>query len=100
MKNTNTIYTTTIIVSLLTMTLAAATLSTCRSSRATALQQSADTLYTNPAETGPTLVFYFERGESFNHPLMALWLEDTNGTYLQTLFVAESIAKGRYLHGD
>jgi len=72
----------------------------CRSSRVAAIPEKPDTLVTNPEETGANLVFHFEKGESFNHPLMALWIEDTAGNYLQTLYVAESIAKGIYGHGD
>lgn len=36
----------------------------------------------------------FERGSEHNHPLMAIWAEDTNGNYLETFFVARSIGKG------
>ncbi len=42
----------------------------------------------------------FERGKSHNHPLMAVWLEDLDGNYLQTLFIAESIGRGVFRHGD
>ncbi|NJK85438.1 MAG: hypothetical protein HC906_05200 [Bacteroidales bacterium] len=31
---------------------------------------------------------------------MAVWIEDTSGNYLQTLYVAESIAKGIFKHGE
>ncbi|MBN1414570.1 MAG: hypothetical protein JW973_05680 [Bacteroidales bacterium] len=72
----------------------------CRSSRVSGKTEPTDTLITNAGEKGAELIFKFERGESFNHPLMALWLEDTNGNYLQTLYVAESIAKGIYGYGD
>lgn len=36
----------------------------------------------------------FESGNSFNHPLMAIWAEDVNGKYLETFFVSQSIGKG------
>ena len=39
-------------------------------------------------------------GKSFNHPLMAIWIEDTLGQYIQTLYVAQSIAQGIFRHGD
>jgi hypothetical protein len=45
-----------------------------------------------------TLTFY--KGRAHNHPLMAAWIEDTAGNYLQTVYVAESIAKGVFRHGD
>jgi hypothetical protein len=49
---------------------------------------------------GPALQIEFIRGEAHNHPLMAIWVEDINGKYIQTLFVAESIGKGIFQHGD
>jgi hypothetical protein len=52
----------------------------------------------NPA--GMPLEIFFEKGKAFNHPLMAIWVEDLDGNYLQTLYVAQSIAKGYYRHGD
>lgn len=100
MKTKKTLYTTTAILLLLMLSLAAVTLNTCRSARSSALQTPADTLFTNKEENGSGLVFQLEKGVSFNHPLMALWIEDTSGNYLQTLYVAESIAKGVYGHGD
>jgi hypothetical protein len=55
---------------------------------------------TMPSTEGPRLEVHFARGKSFNHPLMAIWVEDMEGNYLQTLYVAQSIAKGVFLHGD
>lgn len=49
---------------------------------------------------GIALEIVVERGRAHNHPLMAIWVEDLDGNYVQTLYVAESIAKGVYLHGD
>jgi hypothetical protein len=49
---------------------------------------------------GVPLEIIFERGRSHNHPLMAIWVEDMEGNYVQTLYVAESIGKGVFLHGD
>lgn len=42
------------------------------------------------------LTVQFEKGKAHNHPLMALWLADENGKYIQTLYVAESIGKGYF----
>ena len=47
-----------------------------------------------------SLTLTFIKGRAHNHPLMAVWIEDTAGNYLQTLYVAESIAKGVFRHGD
>lgn len=46
------------------------------------------------------LTFNFEKGKSHNHPLMAIWLADASGKYLQTLYVAESIGKGYFRRVD
>lgn len=51
-------------------------------------------------ETGYVLEITFQKGRSFNHPLMAFWIEDTTGRYIQSLYVAQSIAQGYYRHGD
>nr|MDA3824028.1 hypothetical protein [Bacteroidales bacterium] len=50
--------------------------------------------------SGPELQLEFMRGEAHNHPLMAIWVEDLEGNYIQTIFVAESIGKGIFQHGD
>lgn len=46
------------------------------------------------------LTINFEKGKSHNHPLMAIWLADESGKYLQTLYVAESIGKGYFRRVD
>lgn len=46
------------------------------------------------------LTIRFEPGRAHNHPLMAFWLADSKGQYIQTLFVAESIGKGRFKRAD
>lgn len=59
-----------------------------------------DTLNTNVQGKGPALSLIFTKGISHNHPLMAVWVEDTKGNYIQTLYVAQSIATGIFAHGD
>lgn len=54
----------------------------------------------NTGGTGPQLQVDFIKGEAHNHPLMALWAEHENGRFIQTLFVAESLGKGIFQHGD
>jgi hypothetical protein len=51
-------------------------------------------------EKGIELIIEFEKGNRHNHPLMVLWVAATMGNYLQSLYVAESIAKGYFRHGD
>lgn len=46
------------------------------------------------------LTINFEKGKSHNYPLMAIWLADEGGKYIQTLFVAESIGKGNFKRAD
>jgi hypothetical protein len=59
-----------------------------------------DTIYTNIDGKGVAIEVSFNRGKSHNHPLMAIWLEDKDGKYIETIFVAESIGKGIFQHGD
>lgn len=61
---------------------------------------SIDTITTNIAGTGTSLSFEFRKGPEHNHPLMAIWIEDLDGNYIQTLYVARSIAKGVFAFGD
>lgn len=51
-------------------------------------------------QQGTTLNFHFEKGKRHNHPLMAIWLADEQGKYIQTLYVAESIGKGNFRRVD
>ncbi len=51
-------------------------------------------------DRGMALSVHFEAGKSFNHPLMAIWVEDMDSNYIQTLYVARSIAEGVFRHGD
>ncbi len=59
-----------------------------------------DVLVTNENGQGPALTLEFEKGEAHNHPLMAIWVEDTAGNYIQSLYVARSIATGIFNYGD
>ncbi len=59
-----------------------------------------DSIYTNKNANGWSLELTFLKGEEHNHPLMAIWTEDTAGNYLETLYVAESIGKGVFQYGD
>lgn len=54
----------------------------------------------NPDGEGREFEVELVRGSSFYFPLMAIWAEDTEGNYLQELYVAESIARGVFGHGD
>lgn len=62
--------------------------------------KSPEILTTNIQGTGYALELTFEKGKQHNHPLMAIWIEDTDGKYIQTLYVAQSVAKAYFQHGD
>lgn len=58
-----------------------------------------DTIYANINGEGTLFEFSFQRGKEHNHPLMALWLEDEAGNYIQTLFVTQSVSTGIFKYG-
>lgn len=65
--------------------------------------QKAETISTGLfGKTDPVsvLTIRFEKGKAHNHPLMAFWLADEDGKYIQTLYVAESIGKGVFRRVD
>lgn len=76
------------------------TLYSCGSSKTVRVEEAPMILTTNSAGTGPEIVLEFWRGKAHNHALAAIWIEDTTGHYLQTLYVANSIARGVFGHGD
>lgn len=72
----------------------------CKSSRKPVVVETPQQINTNGNENGPVVEVYYKKGPEHNHPLMAIWVEDTQGKFLQTLYVAESIGKGVFKHGD
>jgi hypothetical protein len=63
-------------------------------------KQVPDTIYTNVDASGSQLVIALNEGGKHNHPTFVFWLEDTEGNFLQTLYVTRYIATGIYGHGD
>ncbi len=55
--------------------------------------------YNNGIE-GTPVSLEFSKGNSYNYPLMVFWVEDESGKFIQTLYVAGSIGKGNFAHGD
>jgi hypothetical protein len=49
---------------------------------------------------GTPITIQFEKGKDHNHPLIAIWLADETGNYIQTLYVSESIGKGVFKHAN
>ncbi|MFW6350982.1 MAG: hypothetical protein ACOC2E_01220 [Bacteroidota bacterium] len=63
-------------------------------------QPEPEVLKTLTEQEGYGITITFEKGKSHNYPLMAFWIEDENGNYVEDLYVAESIAKGYFGYGD
>lgn len=40
------------------------------------------------------------KGAAFNHPSFAIWVEDLDGKYIETLFVTKYVATGVFGHGE
>jgi hypothetical protein len=57
-------------------------------------------ILTNTDGKGFQFELEFFKGKAHSYPLMAVWLEDIHGTYIQTLFVAQSVGKGEFNHAD
>jgi hypothetical protein len=57
-------------------------------------------LVTNQHGTGPEIIIDFTQGKYFYYPLFAIWLEDAGGKYIQTLYVAKSVATGTFRYGS
>jgi hypothetical protein len=72
----------------------------CSGSKKTTETGPVEVIQTNIDGKGIAIQVEFLMGESHNHPLMAIWVDDEDGSYIETLFVAESIGKGVFQHGE
>lgn len=54
---------------------------------------------TNVNGSGNEFEIDFQKGPEFYYPLFAIWIEDIDGNYIQTLYVSQSIAKGIFNYG-
>lgn len=63
-------------------------------------QKKSDKIVSNPDGQGVSLEIEFTKGSAHNHPSFAIWVEDTSGKYIQTLFVSKSIGTGIFNYGD
>ena len=79
---------------LLSILLAAAACSTGKMKTSGDKAEEKTLLATNPEGKGQEISIELSRGESFYYPLFAIWIEDNDGKYIQTLYVAESVATG------
>lgn len=57
-------------------------------------------LEANASGKGPALYLDFRKGPAHNHPSFVLWAEDTDGNFIQTLFISKAVGTGIYDHGD
>lgn len=55
---------------------------------------------TNASGKGQAIELEMKKGKNYSHPLLAIWVENEKGEYIQTLYVSQSIAKGMYGFGD
>nr|WP_319398885.1 hypothetical protein [uncultured Carboxylicivirga sp.] len=44
----------------------------------------------------PNIILELKRGESFQYPLFAIWIESLEGEYIQTLYISRSIATSEF----
>lgn len=58
------------------------------------------TIRTTPENPVREIEIEFEKGKAFNHPSFAVWMEDPEGNYIETLYVTGYVAKGRFGHGE
>ena len=63
-------------------------------------QHEVSNIETNNSGTGPEIEVRFYGGPALYYPLMAVWLEDEAGNYIQTLFVPRAIATGVFKYGS
>jgi hypothetical protein len=59
-----------------------------------------ETISTRPQTINLNLEFEITAGKSHNYPSFAIWVEDLEGNYIETLYVTEYFAKGVYGHGE
>jgi hypothetical protein len=55
---------------------------------------------TLPENVSLQLEVEFLKGKTFNHPSFAIWTEDPEGNYIETLYVTAYVAKGRFAYGE
>ena len=90
------------IVSLVYKTLIATVLiavSACSTGRKTVDDSEHIVLNVNQGGKGEAFNITLEKGKSHNHPSFAIWVEDMDENFIQTLFVTRSIATGIFGHG-
>jgi hypothetical protein len=59
-----------------------------------------ETIKTTPEIVNTKLEFDLTIGKFHNHPSFAIWVEDLDGNYVETLYVSQYFAKGVFGHGE
>ena len=62
-------------------------------------QVSKEDLTTNASGSGREITVDFASGPSFYYPLIAVWIEQLDSSYVQTLYVSKSVATGIFRYG-
>lgn len=57
-------------------------------------------LRTTPSNGVRDMEIEFRKGKAYNHPSFAIWLEDNDGKYIETLYVTRYVAKGEFRYGE
>ena len=57
-------------------------------------------IQTNIGGKGLQITIDFKKGKAHNHALLAIWLEDVDSNYIQTLYVSQSIATSVFRYGS
>jgi hypothetical protein len=63
-------------------------------------QDSVISVTSNVGGSGKSIEIEMIKGKSHNHPTFAIWIEDTAGKYIQTLYITKAISQGIFEHGD
>ncbi len=90
---------------LLVMIIALSGMSSCKSggegkSSKVRKQDSTFLLSSNINGTGRSIEIEMIKGKSYNHPTFSIWIEDSSGKYIQTLFITQAIGQGIFNYGD
>lgn len=83
-----------LIVVLTILSLGAASCSTGSVNKSKSPEKKVTPFTSNAGGNGPEIIVELTQGESFYYPLFAIWIEDMDGRYIQTLYVAKSAATG------
>ncbi|MFN8255563.1 MAG: hypothetical protein U0W24_07735 [Bacteroidales bacterium] len=63
------------------------------------LTTTGDTIFMNLNGNEYNITLSFEKGKFHNHPSFAVWIEDPEGNFIQTLFATKSVVTGIFNYG-